>query len=246
METRTIEVNISQAALDDFCSRMAGASNRRAGSRGGYAALIAGSAAVLLAGWTAWSYVSSRRIQKPRYRVLTKNLDYELRDYEPYIVAETDVKGSYADALRQGFRVLYNYISGDNSRHEKIPMTAPVIEKHIAGPEKAIEVGPNAERAARSDVHTISFVMPPQYTLETLPAPNDPTIRFRQLPARKIAALQFSGYASPRRVEHKKKELMVDLIEDKLPVSSEPQYAVYTPPFTVPFLSRNEILAEVA
>jgi hypothetical protein len=206
----------------------------------------AGAGAVALAGWTAWSFYSMAGIEQPRYRLLSKLKDYELRDYEPYIVAETDVKGSYVDALRQGFRVLYNYISGDNSRHEKIPMTAPVIEKHIAGPEKAIEVGPNAERAARSDVHTIAFVMPSQYTLETLPAPNDPTIRFRQLPARKMAALTFAGYASPGRVEHKKKELMVDLIEDKLPVSSEPEYAVYTPPFTVPFLARNEILAQVA
>jgi hypothetical protein len=154
------------------------------------------------------------------------------------------VRGGFRDALRQGFRRLFDYITGDNTQVAEITMTAPVIERDKT-PSGKIEMSvPVMERAA-GGVRTIAFVMPPGSSIETLPLPNDSAVKLRQVPSRKVAALRFTFNASGERVEQKKQELLDEVNRDHLQPAGEPEYAGYNPPATIPFLKRNEVLVEV-
>ena len=68
-------------------------------------------------------------IEEAKYKLLDRDGDFELRQYEPQIVAETMVEGDFQDVGNEGFRRLYDYISGNNRKQQTIPMTAPVSQE---------------------------------------------------------------------------------------------------------------------
>jgi hypothetical protein len=111
---------------------------------------------------------------------------------------------------------------------EKIAMTVPVIDTEKDG-----------------DTRTISFVLPSEYTLETLPLPNNPQVKITQVLSRKVAVLSFTWYPTAQRVEKKKKELLSLLAKDGLEVDGEIQVARYNPPLSMPLMLRNEIIVAV-
>ena len=93
--------------------------------------------------------------------------------------------------------------------------------------------------------YIVSFVMPFNYTLQTLPKPNNPQVEIKTQPARKVAALKFSWYAGPKRVEAKKQELLNLLGQDGVATKGTPEYAGYDAPLTAPWLRSNEIIIEI-
>lgn len=200
---------------------------------------ILGLVAALAGGWVAWSYFLNRGVPKPRYRVSAKKDGYELREYDPYIVAEIDEEGSYKEASNNGFKALFDYISGNNVKQGKIETTPPATEKIAM-------TAPVVERSAGKDVHTIAFIMPASYTMQTIPRPVNRRIRLLEIPARTVAAKRFSGSPTGHRMEQKMKELLDEIGRDHRSAASTPETARYNPPFTVPFLMRNEILVPVA
>jgi hypothetical protein len=189
-----------------------------------------------LGSWIGWSALSASRTPQPKYRVVEQKEDYEIREYEPYIVAETDVKGGFNEAMRKGFRRLFDYISGDNFKKNEITMAAPVVEK--------VRPGEITELAA-GEVRTVAFTMPPGASIETLPLPSDASVRIRVMPARKVAARRFSLNPSQQRVERQEKELLNALERDNISTTDVPEFAAYNPPATFPFMKRNEILVGV-
>jgi hypothetical protein len=186
-------------------------------------------------------------IEEAKYTVLERQGDFELRQYEPQIVAETFVEGKFQDVGNEGFRRLYDYISGKNRKREGIPMTAPVSQE--AASEKIPMTAPvNQEKV--SGKWRITFVMPSQYTLETLPEPEDSRVLLSKVPGQLMAALSYSGIWSLGRYlgryEEKEKRLK-ELIQQKgLKIVGEPVFARYNPPFMPWFLRRNEVLIPVA
>ncbi|KAJ6957717.1 hypothetical protein NC653_039626 [Populus alba x Populus x berolinensis] len=77
-----------------------------------------------------WNVVKQLRIYKtpdletPRYQILKRTANYEVRKYSPFIVVEANgdkLSGS------NGFNDVTGYIFGKNSTMEKIPMTTPVF-----------------------------------------------------------------------------------------------------------------------
>jgi len=199
---------------------------------------------VLLAIWSAGSYYIIYSIEKPTYTVVEEKDGYEIRQYEPYIVAETEVvAGNYQDAINQGFRIIADYIFGNNTSAISIAMTAPVLEQ---ASEKIAMTAPVLESAAENGSRVVSFVLPSKYTLETLPAPNDSRVQLKEVPARKVAALQFSWYATEDRIEAKKLKLKTLIETDKLISIGSFQVAQYNPPLSAPFMRRNEILIPIA
>lgn len=205
--------------------------------------------AIILILWTAFSLIFNS-VASPRYEVLEKKDGYEIRMYEPYITAQVEVVGSYDDALNQGFRILADYIFGNNTKQIDVAMTAPVTEKES---EKLAMTAPvlvkdgETAGAANSEekMRTISFVMPFEYTLESLPRPNNPEVKIISQPPRKVAALRFSWFRNSARVENKKQELISFLERDGVMSKSLPEYAGYNAPLTAPWLNRNEIIIEV-
>ena len=181
-------------------------------------------------------------IEEPGYEVLEKDGDFELRAYEPMIVAEVLVDGDMDRASGQGFRMIAGYIFGDNSSRtgaeEKIAMTAPVT---VAPSEKIAMTAP-VTLQEDEDLWRVHFVMPSEYTMDSLPTPNNDRVQLREVPAANYAAIRFSGLVGEKKHAEKIKELQTWLESRGLSPISEPELARYNPPWTIPFLRRNEIL----
>ena len=86
-------------------------------------------------------------IEEPKYEVVKTYPDFELRRYAPYLVAETEVTGDFDEVGNRAFRILADYIFGNNRRQEKLEMTAPVNQRPAAGGgEKIAMAAPVAQR----------------------------------------------------------------------------------------------------
>jgi predicted transcriptional regulator YdeE len=181
-------------------------------------------------------------IEKAKYTVLEKKGSLELRQYEPQMIAETTVDADFDQAGNMAFNRLYNYISGRNITQESIRMTAPVNQ--TASAEKIPMTAPVNQQQTQGK-YVVSFLMPAKYSLETIPQPLDPSVQIRQVPARKIAAIRYSGTWSQKRYEQKKTILESFIQEKGLNPTDQPIFARYDPPFQLWFLRRNEVLIPV-
>jgi hypothetical protein len=196
--------------------------------------------AFILIIWHIWGIYGSRAEQL-KYSVIEKRQGYEIRQYPPHMVAETTVQGNYDEALNEGFRIVAAYIFGGNVSNQSIAMTAPVTEKQS---EKIAMTAPVTEKTEGSS-HTIAFSMPAKYTLASLPRPTDSRVRIVEVPEKKMAALRYSWYVTPARIEKLKSRLLDSLTKDKVEIKGKPYYAGYNAPWTPPWLERNEILVEI-
>jgi hypothetical protein len=182
-------------------------------------------------------------IEEPAYEVLLETKHYEVRRYEPYIVAEVDVDESFKRAGNSAFRVLAGYIFGDNVPQQKMAMTAPVESREG---ERMNMTAPVTSRAGNGvGSFTYAFVMERKYTMDTLPRPNNPDIRLVQRPERIMAVHRYSGTWSEERYAEHEKILIDALTIDRVAIVGAPVFARYDAPFTPWFLRRNEIMVEV-
>ncbi len=185
---------------------------------------------------------SAMAIEKAKYTVLEKEDDFEIRQYEPQIVAETYVEGELEDVGDEGFRRLYGYISGDNTRKESISMTAPVGQE--AKSEKIAMTAPVGQEK-KDNRWRITFMMPAEYAMDTLPEPTDSRVKLVEDPGRLMAAVRYSGTWSVEGFEENK-ALLEDYIQKRgLTRAGEPIWARYDPPFMPWFLRRNEVLIPI-
>jgi hypothetical protein len=185
---------------------------------------------------------ASTGVEKPKYKVLIKEGNFEIRQYEPYIVAETSVDASFEEAGNMAFRRLFDYISGNNRKKESIAMTAPVNQARES--EKIAMTAPVNQWSVQGE-YSVSFVMPSKYRMETLPEPLSPDVVLREVSARKAAAIRYSGTWSKKRYDARK-DLLEQFLEARgLTAVDEPTFARYDPPFQIPFLRRNEVLIPV-
>jgi len=192
--------------------------------------------------WSLVGYFTSNA-EQAKYSVLKKADEYEIRNYPAHIVAQTVVEGTSVngDAFNKGFRIIAGYIFGGNVKKESISMTAPVVAQ--SSEKIAMTVPVTASGEGNSQV--VSFVMPSGYTLESLPTPNDAKIKLVEVPEQKIAALTFSWYRTDARFEKMRKQLFADLARDKVEIIGTPIFAGYNPPWTPPWMNRNEIMVQV-
>ena len=182
-------------------------------------------------------------VEKPKYQVVAKRSAFEVREYEPYLVAETEVEGNRQGAGNTGFRRLAGYIFGKNGGSRKIAMTAPVAQAPAG--KKIAMTAPVSEVPAGEGRFVIQFMMPSQYGLKDLPEPLDESIRFRQVPGRRVAAIRYSGTWSESRYQEHLVKLRSAMVREGLQAAGEPVWARYDPPFKPWFLRTNEILIEV-
>ena len=174
----------------------------------------------------------------PKYEVLAQlDKQIELRLYAPRVVAQVEVTGNERNSLNEGFRILAGYIFGRNKKHDKLAMTAPVL----AEPEKP-PPEPVFTQSTLSDRMTMSFFMPAEYSLTQLPEPQDNRIKLKELPAQRFAAIRFSGSWNPGEFKRQATRLAICMQKNNLQIAGDPVNAYYNPPFTLPFLRRNEVL----
>ncbi len=177
------------------------------------------------------------------YTVIKTDDIFELREYAPQVLAEIIVDGDLEGAGNKAFRPLFRYISGDNKSRGKIAMTAPVSQEQTG---EKISMTAQVSQQSVQGKWAVSFMMPTSYTMENLPTPDDPNIKLRQVPARQVAAVRYSGFWSEKKYLQYKQELENWIAAKNLKVIGEPVWARYNPPFTLWFLRRNEILIPIA
>jgi hypothetical protein len=182
-------------------------------------------------------------IEKAKYEIIESQPDFEIRQYGPQIVAETMVKGDFEKVGNEGFRRLYDYISGKNRKKLSIAMTAPVNQE--AESMKIAMTAP-VSQVESGNKWRVTFMMPSDYSLADLPVPLDARVRLKEDPGRRVAAIRYSGTWS-RSLFEEKRALLEDLIAKRgLEATGEPIWARYDPPFMPWFLRRNEVLIPVA
>lgn len=197
--------------------------------------------AVVLLAAALWGPIVSN-VEHPKYALIERSGDIEIRDYAPMIVAETEVTGERREAISKGFRLIANYIFGNNTAAQKIPMTAPVTQQ---GSEKIAMTAPVTQQGVGKSWR-VRFGMPSKYTMETLPKPNNPAVELKEIPGKRFAAIRFSGMGGQDSLERHTKELDEYLSAKNLTPLSPPTYAFYNPPWTLPFLRRNEVMVELS
>ena len=165
-------------------------------------------------------------IEEPAYELVASWDDsgVEIRYYEPKVLATTKM----AAGEGSGFRVLAGYIFGGNAAEQEIEMTAPV--------QRTMPANNGAEMA---------FVMPAEFELEDLPAPNDQRVRFVEEPAYHAAVIRFSGRMTEDRVDEQWQLLSEFLAHKGIETLGPPTLNQYNPPWTLPFMRRNEIIIPV-
>ena len=183
-------------------------------------------------------------LEEPKYSVLKEYENFEIRNYDSYLVAEVDIEGSYNKTGNEAFRILAGYIFGDNQSSTKMNMTAPVESEAIQSPEKMNMTAPVFSNK-NFNGYTYRFVMESKYTQETLPVPNNSKIRITEIKDRVMAVISFSGRWSQKNFEKHEQILVNDLKNEGIGVASEAIYARYNAPFTPWFLRRNEIMFEI-
>jgi hypothetical protein len=180
---------------------------------------------------------------EPKFSVIAKLGPVEIRQYAPRIAAETTIDANAKTARYQGFRRLAGYIFGANHGSHTIAMTAPVAQSS-ASPTKIAMTAPVAQSHSAQG-WTIRFYMPAQYTLETLPVPNNPHVHLVTVPAADYAVLRFSGSRSPRTIAAKQALLLKSLVNTPWHPIGTPDAWFYDPPWTLPPFRRNEVAVEV-
>ncbi len=178
--------------------------------------------------------------ETPNYTVLKADGDFELRQYEPMIIAKVTVSGSLDQASGRGFRVLADYIFGNNRVNgATISMTAPVT---MVAQSERIEMTSPVTLTERNGRWTMQFVMPSDYTMATLPRPNNPAIEIEQRAEQYYAVARFSGFTGEQKVAEQSEALLKWLADLELTPLSAPEIARYDPPWTLPFFRRNEVM----
>ncbi len=180
--------------------------------------------------------------EEPRYQVVERIGAIEVRQYEGRIAAEALVAGDEALARNKGFRLIAGYIFGANASSTQIAMTAPVAQANTG--EQIAMTAPVAQQPTEAGWR-IRFYMPAKYNLAALPKPKDARVRLVQLPPQTYAVLAFSGSRSPGAVALKQKQLAAELVRAAWMTAGEPQGWFYDPPWTLPFLRRNEVAVQV-
>lgn len=199
--------------------------------------MIAAVIAIVLIGAVAAGPIMSN-VETPNYVVVKAQGNIEIRRYDPMIIAEVQIDGPRKDAVGAGFRLLADYIFGNNLVKQDIAMTAPVQQQQSA---KIAMTAPVQQQSADGRWQ-VSFVMPAAYTLETLPEPVNKLVTLKMVPATSFIVVRFTGMNSDGNVKKHEKQLMDYIKTNDIAVTGDPKYAFYNPPWTLPPMRRNEVM----
>jgi effector-binding domain-containing protein len=194
---------------------------------------------ILIVGVLAGPVISN--VEKPDYKVIQSEQNIEIRQYEPMIIAEVDVEGKREDAIRDGFRLIADYIFGNNKVKLDIAMTSPVQQQE----SQKIAMTAPVQQQSTGRSWQISFVMPSRYSMESLPEPNNDRVRLKEIPTKKFGVIEFSGTNSNENVTKHENQLMNYIEANQIKIIGSPKYAFYNAPWTLPFMRRNEVMIEI-
>jgi len=196
--------------------------------------------ATILVGALATGPIMSN-VETPSYKVIQSKGKIEIREFDPMVIAEVQVVGRRKDAISSGFKLLADYIFGNNISQENVDTTAAVQRP---ASEKIAMTAPVQQQLANNS-WLVSFVMPSEYNLEDLPKPKNIEVKLKTVPVKRFVTIQFSGTSSDENLA-KHNKLLVEFIKtNSISVTGTSKYAFYNPPWTLPLMRRNEVMFEV-
>ena len=181
----------------------------------------------------------------PDYKVIEKADNIEIRQYDPSVIAEVTVDGNFKEASNRAFRILFKYISGENTAQKKISMTAPVRQESSQPSDtgkKIAMTAPVTQKKTADNGWSVAFYLPQDFTIDTAPQPNDPRVQIKPIAGKKMAAIQFSGSWGKDGFDEKEIALRTYLETQQIAYEDKPIIARYNAPFTPWFLKRNEVI----
>lgn len=180
--------------------------------------------------------------EEPKYQVVKSDGDFEIRQYDPVVLAKLTMSGLSYDRYREmAFKRLANYIFGGNMAAKSASMTSPVLEEK-APSEMIPMTAPVLQEKSSEKEWTMAFILPEKYSLTTAPKPLDPDISLVSLPIFLVAVVKYSGNNSAQKITQYENKLhewlrsQPDYLVDGLPYCAQ-----YDAPFVLPFVKRNEI-----
>ena len=190
------------------------------------------------------SVFGGRAAPEPGYETVVSEPPFEIREYPALTVARTSATGDRDAAVRTGFDRLFDYISGANEPARDIAMTAPVMTEPEGEGEDIAMTAPVMTEGDEGG-WTVMFVLPEEFTAETAPRPTDPEVSIATIPARRVAVATFSGFLDRQSIAETR-EALADWLADRpdRPAGAW-QAAGYNPPWTLPWLRRNEVMVPV-
>lgn len=191
--------------------------------------------------------------EEPSYEVMKKSDAFEIRQYQKQLIAEVTVEGSMSEASSKGFKLVADYIFGNNQKQanqsERIAMTAPVIieaqSEKIAMTAPVVVEQKQAQAQADQRQWVFYFIMPSSYRIDTLPKPNNPQIQIKEVPAKKMAVIRFSGLVNDEKLVSRTEELNAWIKTQNITPNGAPQLARYNPPWILPWWRRNEVMIPI-
>lgn len=180
-------------------------------------------------------------VETPKYELVTSERNIDVRRYDSMIIAEVEMNGPRADAIRNGFLVLAQYIFGNNLSKQGLEMTAPVQQQ---GCTKIPMTAP-VQQQSTGNYWKISFIMPSEHTMETIPKPLNDLVTIKKIPSKTFAVIAFSGTNSDENIKDHENQLMKYVSANNLSLIDTPKYAFYNPPWTLPSMRRNEVMVEI-
>ncbi len=185
--------------------------------------------------------MNAYKVSEPSYLTLKADGPITIRQYPSITVAQVEMNGDRYYSINSGFRLLANYIFGDNKENIKIAMIAPVIQTQIISVNTV-----SNDQKPENNKWIIRFIMPAGYDKKKIPPqPNDRQIKILSFSEKKYIAIRFSGFNSDRNLNSHLDELKNYVDRNELHTVGSPLYAFYNPPWVLPFLRRNEIMLEL-
>lgn len=183
--------------------------------------------------------------EEPEFTLISQENAIEVREYKPKIIARVEVEGDFDDASSKGFKLLADYIFGNNllnGESQKISMTAPVEMTPLA---EDIVMTSTIMKSEANHKWQVNFVMPKEYTLDTLPRPNNELVKIIEIPKEKYAVIVFSGLVRDSSYTEKAQLLNDFIMTNNMTQLEAIKIARYNPPWTLPFFRRNELMAKI-
>jgi transposase len=193
---------------------------------------------------SACSVVGVRALEEPAYQTQLQEGNFEIREYASYLVAEVFMEGEdFDEASGDGFRILADYIFGNNlSRSSAVQMAG---KAEAASENIAMTAPVQMDQGEQPDQWRMAFSLPSKWNLKTAPVPNDQRVNLREVLPERMVVLQFSGRMGAHDLEEKEQELRQWATKQGITVVGSVRTARYDPPWTLPFLRKNEVQLKV-
>ncbi len=180
-------------------------------------------------------------VEVPAYKILKKEQNIEIRQYPPLIIAEVKTAGSRQASISDGFRILADFIFGNNEGEKRLSINGPITQ------QEGIKIAMTAPvQQEKTDAEwAISFIMPSKFSIDTIPNPINDRIKIIQMPSKRYAVITFSGRSTEANLTKHTNELEIYMNGSSYSKVGNAKYAFYNPPWTLPFLRRNEVQFEL-